>query len=105
MSSAGPGRGASWRVSPVPHAASGPPMSVAQARAQRKRQQGTRAREAADFFQRGRKAEEAGKTGVAKIYYQMAARRDSGQLKAQIGLRLEAIGRAQTSAKIARSRP
>ena len=100
-----PGRGASWRVSPVPHAAGGPPMSVAQARAQRLRQQDTRAREAADFFQRGRKAEETGKIGVAKIYYQMAARRAAGELKAQIAQRLEAIGRAQTSAKIARSRP
>ncbi len=100
-----PGHGASWRVSAPAGAGSAPTMSVAQARAQRQRQQQTRAREAADFFQRGRKAETASKTGVAKIYYQMAARRATGQLKAQVAQKLDAIARAQTSAKIALSRP
>lgn len=98
-----PGHGVSWRVSAPAGAGRAPTMSVAQA--QRQRQQQTRAREAADFFQRGRKAETAGKTGVAKIYYQMGARRASGQLKAQITQRLEAIGRVQPAAKIAHLRP
>jgi hypothetical protein len=100
-----PGYGASWRVA-TPSGAGGPPtMSVAQARAERQRQQATRADEAADFFRRAQEAEEAGKMGVAKIYYQMAARRATGELKGQVTDRLDAIGRGQTASKIAQDRP
>jgi hypothetical protein len=100
-----PGYGASWRLSVPSTAGSGPTTSVAQARAQRERQQVARAPEAVDFYERGQKAEAAGKTGVAKIYYQMAARRATGELKGRVAAKLEAIGRAQTGSKIAQDRP
>ena len=82
-----------------------PAVSVAEVRAQRVGQQATRADEATGFFDRGRKAEEAGKANVAKIYYQMAARRATESLKSQVLARLDAIGRAQTASKIARDGP
>jgi len=100
-----PAYGASWRVA-TPSGAGGPPaVSVAQAQAERQRQQATRFEEATDFFRRGQEAEAAGKTGVAKIYYQMAARRATGELKGQVTDRLETIGRGQTASKIAQDRP
>lgn len=43
------------------------------------------------FFEKGQAAEEAGKANVAKIYYNMAARRADGDLKSAIQLRLDAI--------------
>jgi hypothetical protein len=100
-----PGYGASWRLSLPSTAGSGPTTTVAQARAQRERQQVSRAEEAVDFYERGQQAEAAGKTGVAKIYYQMAARRASGDLREQVAAKLDAIGRAQTGSKVAQNRP
>lgn len=100
-----PAHGASWRLSSPAGAGNPPKMSVAQARAERYRQQTARAQEATEFFQRGQTAEEAGKTGVAKIYYQMAARRANGELKGQIAARLESIDRAQTASNLAQTRP
>jgi hypothetical protein len=47
--------------------------------------------EAEAFFAKGVAAEEAGKPNVAKIYYQMVARRASGDLKAQADQRLAAL--------------
>ena len=80
-------------------------MSVADARARRIEQQQTRRHEAVQFFERGREVEAAGKLGVAKIYYQMAARRASGQLKDRVLAKLDAIGRVQTGSKVAQGRP
>jgi hypothetical protein len=100
-----PGAGSSWQVATSSGAGSPPAMSVAQARVQRQRQQAVRADEAADFFQRGRAAEAVGKLSVAKIYYQMAAGRATGELKEQIAGRLETIARGQTASKIALDRP
>jgi hypothetical protein len=100
-----PNHGASWRLSSLADAGSPPTMSVAEARAERERQQAVRAEEAAAFFERGRIAEAAGKTGVAKIYYQMAARRATGELKQQVAARLEAIGQEPTASRIAQNRP
>jgi hypothetical protein len=50
--------------------------------------------EAADFFQRGRDAQSAGKAGLARTYYQMALRRASGDLRSQIAAQLEQLGAA-----------
>jgi len=50
--------------------------------------------EARAYFERGLSAEEAGKLGAAKAYYQMAARRASGELHTEIGRRLDAVKRA-----------
>jgi len=66
---------------------------------------GGKTEEAAKFFERGQRAEAAGKSGVAKIYYQMAARRATGDLREQVAAKLEAIGRAKTASKIAQNRP
>lgn len=100
-----PTYGAAWNPSIVADSAGRPAINVAEARARRLRQQDVRAGEAVSFFQRGRKAEAAGKAGVAKIYYQMAARRASGQLKEQVAARLEALGGADTASKIAQRQP
>ncbi len=63
----------------------------------------TRATEAQNFFERGRKAEAEGKANVAKIYYQMVARRDSGTLKDEAIARLEALRGG--AASVARREP
>ena len=97
--------GRSWQTSSPASSNSRPMMSVAEAQARRLSQQATRGEEADDFFQRGQKAEAAGKANVAKIYYQMAARRATGELKGRITARLEAIGSAQAVSQIAQSRP
>mgnify|MGYP002623461381 CR=1 FL=1 len=47
--------------------------------------------EAYKFFDKGQAAEDAGKAGVAKIYYNMAARRAPDELKPVIEARLEAL--------------
>jgi hypothetical protein len=71
------------------------PPSVEEILAQRHRDREIRQAEAQDFFERGQSAEEAGKTNVARIYYQMAAKRASGALKEQVLARLNAIPRPQ----------
>ena len=57
-----------------------------------------RRQEAADFFQRGRAAEAAGKANVARIYYQMAARRlplhQNAPMKTEILARLDLLDRS-----------
>jgi hypothetical protein len=64
--------------------------------------QRVRASEADDFYLRARQAEADGKKNVARIYYQMAARRASGELKSQISSRLAAMD-ALRSGKVAQS--
>ena len=60
----------------------------------------TRSAEAESYFAQARQAETDGKPGVAKIYYQMAARRASGDFKQQIQARLDALsGRSTALAK------
>jgi len=86
-----------WQVEPDPPA----PVSDAVAeQANRVARQATRAEEADSFFARGQKAEADGKPAVAKIYYQMAARRATGDLKQQVQSRLDAVsGRNSALAK------
>lgn len=79
--------------------------SVAEIQRERARERLSREEEAADFFARGRAAEEAGKPKVAKIYYQMAARRASGDMKQRIAARLEAISPAKQGPKLAQDAP
>lgn len=91
-------------VPPVP--AGGPAaMSVAELRAKHLRQQQTQHEEALSFFERGQNAEAAGKANVARIYYQMAARRAGGELKDRIAARLEAVGGSTTPTRLAQGRP
>jgi hypothetical protein len=56
-----------------------------------------RASEAAGYFVKAQGAEAEGKTGVAKIYYQMAMRRGTGELKQRAEQRIAAINAAQTT--------
>ncbi|NQU23424.1 MAG: hypothetical protein HQ567_19255 [Candidatus Nealsonbacteria bacterium] len=100
-----PSRGSSWQVAPPRSSAESPQMSLADARSRRAKQQTARSSEAADFFERGRQAEATGKTSVAKIYYQMAARRADEAMQPQIAARLAAISGAESSGQIARGRP
>ncbi|HID75893.1 MAG TPA: hypothetical protein EYP56_07835 [Planctomycetaceae bacterium] len=73
-------------ASPVP--------SVAELRKRYLREQQTKQAEAMDFFRRGQRAERAGKLNVARIYYQMAQRRASGELKSTIAARLKLVSQA-----------
>jgi hypothetical protein len=74
-----------------------PAPSVADIRRKRLEAQETRAGEALVFFERARKAEEAGKANVARIYYQMVARRATDELKEKALARLEAIRGSKAS--------
>ena len=65
--------------------------AVRAAEARRLAMQRIRASKADSFYRRARQAEADGKRSVARIYYQMAARRASGELKSQIWSRLAAI--------------
>ncbi len=47
--------------------------------------------EAAFYFEKGQKAEADGKQGVAKIFYQMAARRATGDFKSRVLARLDMV--------------
>lgn len=51
------------------------------------------AAELADLFAKAQAAEATGKTGAAKVYYQMVARRDRGQLQSLAQARLTALTR------------
>ena len=66
-------------------------MSVADLRAKHDAEAVARQEEAVDLFERGRKAEAAGKTNVARIYYQMTARRATGATKAEVLARLDRL--------------
>lgn len=69
-----------------------PPVgSVAEAARQRAEEVAGINREAVNYFDQGRAAEVAGKPSVARIYYQMAARRATGELKNEVAARLAAV--------------
>jgi hypothetical protein len=91
-----------WLPNPAPPDAAAP-TSLAQEQARRAAQQETRSTEAEQFFDRARQAEAEGKPHVARIYYQMAARRASGELKQQALAKVEALGGGP--AKIAQGQP
>ena len=65
--------------------------SVAEARRLHAAETASQNEEAMKYVELARGAEASGKPSVAKVYYQMAARRASGGLKAQILSRLEAL--------------
>jgi hypothetical protein len=68
-----------------------PAPSVAEARRLYEKEQALKLAEATDLFNRGLAAEADGKTGVAKIFYEMTVRRASGQLKDRATARLAAL--------------
>jgi hypothetical protein len=68
-----------------------PAPSVAEARRMRAREEGAEQEEFKALFERGLAAEEAGKPGVAKVYYQQVAHRASGELKDRALARLDEL--------------
>jgi hypothetical protein len=71
--------------------ASRPAASVGQLRAQHAAEQLAKSSEAHELFDQGQRLEASGKPNVARIYYQMAVRRASGDLKDRIDARLRTI--------------
>jgi len=100
-----PNRSPAWEPSALAGAEASTVATVAEIQARRQQQQQTRLTEAEQFYRRAQDAEEAGKASVAKIYYQMAARRATGELKQQALAKVEGLGRAQTGSKLAQDRP
>lgn len=90
------------RSSPMPLQPRSP--TLAEVRTEIAEEQQSRGDEAADFFRRGQEAEAAGKPGVAKIYYGMAARRAEGELKQEVLARLDAL-KGTSSARLAQGNP
>jgi hypothetical protein len=78
-------------------ASSAPPDSVAAIRQRAASAADLEAQELAGYFAKGRQAEADGKPAVARIFYDMVARRDRGPLKQQALTRLAAL--APTSTK------
>jgi hypothetical protein len=97
--------GAAWTVLPTAGVGDAPTAKIEQIRAERQQQREARQTEAEDLFERGRKAEDAGKKGVARIYYQMAARRAAGELKARAVARLAAVTAPAAASKTAPPTP
>lgn len=96
--------GRSWELAtPQPEVSAA--SQVARIRAQSHSRQVAAAAEAVELFERGKKAEESGKLGVAKIYYRMAARQADDRLRLQVAARLEVISRIETGSQVARNGP
>ncbi len=72
--------------------------SVAVIRAKNTAAKEAREKEAADLLARAEAAQTAGKPSVARIYYQMAARRSEGELKALAESRLATLDRQRIAA-------
>jgi hypothetical protein len=89
----------------LPRSGQQPPAEdAAQAEARRVAHENIRSDEAERFFAQARQAEADGKLNVARIYYQMAARRATGELKEQALARIEKIQGAAAT-KLVQSRP
>ncbi len=79
------------------------PLSVAAIRRTNELAVQQRDDEAHFYFEKGRKAEADGKAGVAKIFYQMAARRAAGDFKSLVLARLDRVtGNAPQVATVGR---
>lgn len=75
--------------------------SVEQIRRQNELAKAQRASEAEDCFAKGQRAEAEGKAGVARIWYQMAARRAQGELQQEVAKRLALLDGSAASQKLA----
>ncbi len=79
--------------------------SVAEARRFHEAEQDAQNAEARQWFERGQAAEEDAKPAAAKIYYQMAARRASGELRQSALARLAALGGGATATVASKPAP
>jgi hypothetical protein len=66
-------------------------QSVADAKREHAQEQAQIPSDAAQYFARGQAAEAQGQTGAAKVWYQMASRRATGELKTAIDARYAAL--------------
>jgi hypothetical protein len=89
------GASPSHSVSPSHASPSLATESVAAIKARNAAAADERTSEAAGYFAKAQGAEAEGKAGVAKIYYQMVTRRDTGELKQRAEQRIAAINSAQ----------
>ena len=76
--------------------------SVADAKRLHEEEQAGKTDDGRSWYKRGLAAEEGGKTSVAKIYYQMAVRRASGEVRDLAQARLDGIRRAGIPSVVAR---
>jgi hypothetical protein len=89
---AAPGDGAAHKLATAQTSSAGRTVpSVAEARRMHAVEQDAQNREAAVLFEKGRAAEEDGKPKTAKVYYDMVARRATGELKEQALARIAAL--------------
>jgi len=96
-------------VSPEPRLANGPErsgagsgrQSVAEIQRQQLVEQAQLADEARSYMAQGDEALAKGKPGVAKIYYQMAARRATGELLAEVQAKLRDVTTTKQPSRIA----
>ena len=75
--------------------------SVEQIRRQNELARVQRTAEAEEFFAKGQRAEAEGKASVAKIWYQMAARRAEGGLQQEVAERLAILEGSSAGEKLA----
>ena len=84
------------------HVAEAAPASLAAIRAQRAaaaaKKSADTSRQAADLFAQAQRSEAEGNLGAAKVLYQMAARRDAGEIRQQAMQRLAAMASETTVA-------
>jgi hypothetical protein len=74
-----------------------PAASIAQIRQQQNETDDATVREIRDLLEQGRSAQAAGKLGVARIYYQQALKRASGDLKDEVQAALRSLGDSKRS--------
>ena len=106
IASSTPGARETWnrRLDAAQQGSAGPTaMSLAELRAKHQREEQSRSEEAQKWFERAQGAESAGKRNVARVYYQMAARRATGPLKDQITARLDAVDGPPRTSKLAQT--
>ena len=77
-----------------------PAVTVEDVRRRSQIAQHSRDQEAWKFYQRACQAEAAGKMNVAKIYYQMVARRVRGEFKDELLARIDALSNGGDTAKL-----
>ena len=82
-----------------------PSGSVAEARRQRAAELAAQQAEAAAHLKRAREAAAVGKSSVAAMFYRLAAKQASPELKSQIEKEAAALAKESKATKVAKSRP
>jgi hypothetical protein len=75
--------------------------SVEEIKRQNELAKARRSSEAGEFFAKGQRAEAEGKAGVARIWYEMAARRADGELQQEVAERLAILAGSTAREKLA----